>query len=178
MELFVSNVDKVPGMIHLHGITHVLTLLRGRELNDLMLPRSFNRGNWLHLDMDDVVDGENQFSPSIKQVDQMLKWAKSLPDGSRLLVHCHAGISRSTAAALAIKVMEKGVDMIPECIEWLVQHRPVACPNPLITKYADHLLGANGRLHDAAEDVARSKLLKIYGNSVTIVDGIRNNIKI
>jgi len=177
MDIFISNVDKVPGMIHQHGITHVLTLLRGKELNELLLPRSFDRANWLYLDMDDVISDDYQSAPSIEQVDQILKWAASLPDDARLLVHCYAGVSRSTAAALAIKVMKQGIDMIPECIDWLVDHRPIACPNPLITKYADSLLGAGGNLHLAAEKVASAKLLNLYGGSIDIVDKIRNNIR-
>lgn len=178
MEVFISNVDKVPAMIHRHGITHVLTLLRGRELNELVLPKSFNRANWLHVDMDDVVHADYEFAPNAEHVDQIIRWGLALPEDSRLLVHCYAGISRSTAAALSIKVAREGVDSIPECVKWLVDHRPIACPNPLITKHADDILGANGALHLAAENVAKSRLLKIYGGSVEIVNNIRNNIRV
>lgn len=177
MDIFISNVDKVPAMIHHHGITHVLTLLRGRELNELILPKSFDRNNWLYMDMDDVINEDADFAPTQGQVAEFMDWGKSIPDNGRLLVHCYAGVSRSTAAALAIKVAREGLDRIPACIDWLVSHRPIACPNPIITKHADLILRANGELHAEAEKVANAKLLKLYGGSLDIVRNVRNNLK-
>lgn len=177
MDIFVSNVGKVPSMIHHHGITHVLTLLRGREINELVLPKRFDRSNWLHIDMDDVIHADAMFAPSMEQVDKLIKWGLAIPEGGKLLVHCYAGVSRSTAAALSIKVAREGVDRIPECVSWLVEHRPIACPNPLITKHADALLEADGRLHRTAEEVASAKLLKLYGGNLELVNRIRNNIR-
>jgi predicted protein tyrosine phosphatase len=172
MQITVSNVDKVPGFIH-RGATHVLSLLHSRERNLLLLPKTFKRENWLFLDMDDVISETADAAPKREQVEQLLDWAKKLPSNAHLLVHCHAGVSRSTAAALAIKVQELGVDKVNEAIDWLLETRPVACPNPVITKFADDLLGANGELHAAAEEVANNKLLSLYGGNLTS----RNNLK-
>lgn len=176
MELFICGLEKVPGMIHLHGITHVLSLLRGRERNELVLPPEFSRDNWLLLDMDDVISEEADFAPRIDQVKRFLEWGKGLPQDARVLVHCRAGVSRSTSAALALKVQEIGIHRIDQAIEWLVDHRPIACPNPIISKHADQLLGAGGELFAKAERVANAKLLKLYGGSAEIVSNIRNNI--
>lgn len=137
-----------------------------------MLPRDFNRDNWLFLDMDDVIDEEAEFAPSFDQVRQLLEWGKSLPKDAKLLVHCRAGVSRSTSAALALMVQNLGVHRVDQAIEWLVDHRPIACPNPVISKHADRLLGAGGELFAKAERVANAKLLKLYGEN----DGPRNNI--
>lgn len=166
MEIYISNLHDVPNMIHMHDITHVLTLLRGKEANQLVLPSTFNRKNWLFLDMDDVINQQAEMAPTIEQVQEILNWSKNLPTSSKLLVHCYAGVSRSTAAALSIKVQQLGINRIQDAINWLVDHRPIACPNPLITKYADNLLNANGKLHSAAEKVAGAKLFKIYGNRI------------
>lgn len=176
MELFICGIEKVPGMIHRHGISYVLSLLRGRERNDLVLPPDFNRDNWLCLDMDDVINPDAEFAPSLDQVGQILRWGKSLPVDARVLVHCRAGVSRSTSAALALMVQQIGVHRIDQAIEWLVDHRPIACPNPVISRYADQLLGAGGALFAKAERVANDKLLSLYGGSEVIVSNIRNNI--
>lgn len=177
MELFVCGIEKVPGMIHRHGISHVLSLLRGRERNDLVLPPDFDRNNWLFLDMDDVINQDADFAPQREQVKQILDWGRSLPRDARVLVHCRAGVSRSTSAALALMVQDIGVHRIDHAIEWLVDHRPIACPNPVISKYADQLLGAGGELFIRAEKVANAKLLNLYGGSAEIVANIRNNIE-
>lgn len=172
MQLTVTNVDKVPGWLH-RGATHVISLLHSRERNLLFLPKSFKRENWLFLDMDDVISETAEAAPKLEQVERLLEWAKKLPSDAHLVVHCHAGVSRSTAAALAIKVQELGVDRVPEAIDWLLEARPQACPNPVITKFADELLGAKGELHAAAEEVANNKLLSLYGGNLTS----RNNLK-
>lgn len=176
MDIFICGVGKVPGMMHSHGITHVLSLLHSRERNELVLPRSFDHNNWLFLDMDDVINEDADFAPKLDQVRQILEWGKSLPKDARVLVHCLAGVSRSTSAALALMVQEMGVHKIDQAIEWLVDHRSIACPNPVISKHADQLLGAGGELFAKAERVANAKLLRLYGGSAEIVAGIRNNL--
>lgn len=171
MQVTITNVDNVPGLIH-RGATHVVTLLHSRERNTLFLPKSFDRANWLFLDMDDVINEDAHSAPQRDQVERLLDWVKKVPNDAHLVVHCYAGISRSTAAALAIKVQELGVDKIDEAVNWLLEVRPQACPNPVISKHADDLLGANGELHAAAEEVANAKLLSLYGGRLTS----RNNL--
>lgn len=172
MQLTVCNIGQVPATILFKGATHVVTMLRRQELNELKMPRAFNKDNWLFLDMDDVISETADAAPQREQVVQLLDWVKKLPDDAHLVIHCYAGVSRSTAAALAVKVQELGVDRIKDAIDWLLENRPVACPNPVITKFADELLGANGELHAAAEEVANAKLLRLYGGSLTS----RNNL--
>lgn len=166
MQITVTNVDKVPGWIH-RGATHVVTLLHSRERNQLFLPSKFNRENWLFLDMDDVISEKAEAAPKKEQVERLLEWTNKLPSDAHLVIHCYAGVSRSTAAALAVKVQELGVDRVSEAINWLLEARPQACPNPVITKFADELLNAKGELHAAAEEVANNKLLSLYGGTLT-----------
>lgn len=163
MEIHISDVEKVPGVLHKHGITHVLSLLRGKEFNELLLPRGFDRSNWLCIEMDDTYDPDSPLAPTKEKVARFLDWAKKLPRDSKLLVHCRAGISRSTAAALAIKVQESGIEHLPQAVLWLLDHRPIACPNILIAEYADQLLGTNGKLHDVSMQILNSRLISVYG---------------
>jgi predicted protein tyrosine phosphatase len=109
--------------------------------------------------MDDVIDTDAYDAPRKDQVAHVLSWVLHLPKDARLLVHCVGGVSRSTAMALAIKIQEHGLDSIEESIAWLVDHRSVACPNPIITKYADELLNANGKLFNTVEKMVQRKLI-------------------
>ena len=127
----------------------------------------------IFLDMDDVISETADAAPQKEQVVQLLDWVNKLPTDAHLVIHCYAGVSRSTAAALAVKVQELGVDRLKDAIDWLLENRPIACPNPVITKFADDLLGAKGELHAAAEEVANNKLLSLYGGNLTS----RNNLK-
>lgn len=163
MDIVISGISKVGYKIRYEGITHVLSLLRGPERNELYIPSDFDRNNWLFIDMDDVINPDAVCAPTKDQVVKLLGWGRLLPPNSKLLVHCYAGISRSTAAALALKVQHLGNARLKEAIDWLMKERSIACPNPVITKYADEILGCEGALHAAAEKIASTRLLDIYG---------------
>lgn len=87
--------------------------------------------------------------PSKEMVARTLEFAKSITKEDKVLIHCHAGISRSTAMAIATAV-QFGLD--PErAIKWVEEVRPQLFPNALIIKYADEILEQNGALWEAYE---------------------------
>ncbi|MBR7540181.1 dual specificity protein phosphatase family protein, partial [Mycobacterium tuberculosis] len=65
-----------------------------------------------------------------------------------LLIHCHMGISRSTAAMLSLLAQTYPDESEVRLFERLRQIRPQAWPNSLMIQYADDLLGRNGKLVD------------------------------
>lgn len=177
MELFVSSLEKVAQSVYQYEATHVISLLLSNDFKEVVLPPMFDKNNWLRLNMDDVIDADVAYAPQLQQIIHILDWANRLPDDAKVLIHCQAGISRSTAVALMLKVKILGVDRIDDAIAWLKDHRPMACPNPVIITYADQLLGAGGELYEKSESFAFTKLLGLYGNSPEIVKNLRNNIK-
>lgn len=66
---------------------------------------------------------------------------------SRLLVNCHAGVSRSTAAAATL-MAQHAPGKEREAFMRLAEVRPAALPNNLIVQIADRMLGRNGALMD------------------------------
>lgn len=69
--------------------------------------------------------------------------------GKRILCHCQAGVGRSGAAGYALLADHLGPGREAEALQTLMQIRPEACPNLLLTKAADDVLGRNGALYDA-----------------------------
>jgi predicted protein tyrosine phosphatase len=63
-----------------------------------------------------------------------------------LLIHCYAGISRSTAAAYVVVAQALGVEHAGEALKFVLRTRPEAYPNQLIVRHADRMLQGNGRL--------------------------------
>jgi len=162
MKIWVCDKTKVPKMQSRHGITHVLSLLDHGD-HPFLHPLRTNKANCMMLNFPDTVDSNDPSAPTMDHVRMILAWGERLPEDANVLVHCFAGISRSTAATLAIMIQREGIDKIDECITRLLEQRPQACPNPLIIKYADELLGAGGKLFDAVDRCDHMKLVKLLG---------------
>ena len=78
------------------------------------------------------------------------------PEAGSLLVHCYAGISRSTAAALIAHLLKTGD---PETSAQALRHAaPHASPNRRIVALADDELGLDGALIRASEGMGAARL--------------------
>ena len=75
-------------------------------------------------------------------------WLAGLAPALRLLVHCHFGISRSTAAMAMLIARDPSLTG-DEVFARLLRIRPRAWPNSLMVRYADELLGRRGKLMPA-----------------------------
>jgi predicted protein tyrosine phosphatase len=65
-----------------------------------------------------------------------------------LLVHCHAGISRSGAMAYALLAEALGPGREAQALEELLAQRPIIVPNGRVVMLADQVLGRGGALLD------------------------------
>ncbi len=98
----------------------------------------WNHPNHLVQTFGDTVMGVR--APTLKQVERLVSWAGS-QDGSTL-VHCHAGISRSTATAIGIHIA-RGVDP-KDAVADLAAAHPVLhpfYPNKLIVAHLETIFG-------------------------------------
>ena len=90
--------------------------------------------------------------PERKHVEQLLEFVDGWhPSSGRLLVHCYAGVSRSTAGALLARIA-KGGDVEESAAE-LRRVAPYAQPNRRVIKMGDEVLGLRGRLVRAVEQL-------------------------
>ena len=72
-------------------------------------------------------------------------------DQPSLLIHCHAGMSRSPAIALAILADWLGEGREDEAVKELMKVVPLSTPNRLVVEIADGVLGRGDRLIGALE---------------------------
>ena len=70
-----------------------------------------------------------------------------------LLVHCEAGISRSSAAALTVFATWLGTGKEQEAVDQTYAAQPDAWPNSQFVELADELLGRDGALIAAVDKV-------------------------
>jgi len=83
--------------------------------------------------------------PSARHAKAILEFGRQIPASSRLLLHCWAGVSRSTASAILLvaQALPGNEDMAIEIVRAV---RPQLCPNRRLVEVGDRLLGLNGRL--------------------------------
>lgn len=132
------------------GVTHVLSILDP----DYPEPTAFGEyGEHERLEMrfDDVIDErEGMIAPSRADVERILAFGRDLlaePVGcGHLLVHCHAGVSRSTAALTMILAQSKPDRPAQEAMDAVAAIRRKAWPNLRMIEFADDILGRGGDL--------------------------------
>jgi predicted protein tyrosine phosphatase len=132
----------VPEAVVTIDASHVVSLLDPGE--PLERPSRISAVNHLRLDVRDVSDPFDIGAPRRDQVEALLQFGQRLPPGGGVVVHCHAGISRSTAAAFTLLTQDLGD--AERALALLTADNEWADPNRLIVKYADDLLGAGGRM--------------------------------
>jgi len=112
------------------------------------LPAGYeNVARRLRLHFADTVAGE--LSPTKEDVERIVELAETMRSSSgRILVHCAAGISRSSAAALIMHAVWLGPGRERDALERVLRQRPLARPNRRMVELADELLGRDRQLID------------------------------
>jgi predicted protein tyrosine phosphatase len=94
-----------------------------------------------------VADVVTELGATEADVQQIILLADGLRSSTgRILIHCEAGVSRSSAAALIMYACWLGPGREPEAMERVLAQRPVAVPNRRMVELADKLLDRGGRL--------------------------------
>ena len=90
--------------------------------------------------------------PQMSHIKRALDFADKIDDGS-LLVHCRAGISRSSAIALAVIAKRLGSGKEEEAVNTLEHINPNCRPNNSMVEMTDELLERDGKLYDKVFEV-------------------------
>jgi predicted protein tyrosine phosphatase len=142
------------------GVTHVLSIL-DPETPDPEAFAGFTAHRRLALRFHDIIEPERgRLAPVEADVQRLLEFGREL-DGvaaPHLLIHCHAGISRSTASAALILAQADPTLAAPEIFDAISRQRPRAWPNLRMLEFGDALLGRDGELVAAASTVYRRVL--------------------
>jgi predicted protein tyrosine phosphatase len=133
------------------AVTHVLSILDPSypDPQDFVAYGPHKR---LTLRFDDILDpAPGQLPPERHHIEALLEFGKGLtaPEGdplAHLLVHCHAGISRSTASMTTLLAEARPEADEDELFAHIRAIRPQAWPNSRMIALADELLGRSGRL--------------------------------
>jgi predicted protein tyrosine phosphatase len=157
------------------GVTHVLSILDPEEPEPPAFA-DFPTHHRLELRFHDIVeDMPGQQLPEPGDVDRILAFGRDViaagPRAGHLLVHCHMGISRSTAALTMMLVQAAPARSAAEAVAAVVGIRALAWPNLRLIEFADTALGRDGELVTAV----RRRHRAYAADHPEIVTFMRNN---
>lgn len=131
---------------------HIVTLLK--DISLVERPAAVVAKNHLHIDVDDItcpIDGYSH--PCEDHVARLMRFIKGWDRAAPIVIHCYAGISRSTASAYAAAcALNPDRDEMAIAQDMRRASR-TAMPNSLIVALADRILGRQGRMIAAIESI-------------------------
>ncbi len=144
--------------------SHVLSLLGGITPFP-ETPKGIDPRNHLKLTLADIAEPQDgMIHPGEDHVREVIafaeRWAKESGTKQPMIVHCFAGISRSTASALTIACTLRPEISEARFTAALRAASESAQPNPLLVAHADRLLGREGRLVAAVKDMGLADFSK------------------
>lgn len=95
---------------------------------------------------EDTSDPSYPDAPRLQDVQRILDFTSQLPRKAKVLVHCRAGVSRSTAVAYSILCQHSKPGMELENLEHIQSLRDLVMPNRLIVELADKVLKRDGAM--------------------------------
>lgn len=150
--IHVCSLARLHNTVGDTGARHVVTLMK--DVAQVRRPASIAEQNHLLLEMDDItmpIDG--YIHPGEEHVSKLISFVTNWDRSAPLVVHCFAGISRSTAGAF-ITACALNPKRDERAIARLIRESsPTAQPNSRLVSLADTLLNRNGRMVAAIEGI-------------------------
>jgi predicted protein tyrosine phosphatase len=152
--IHVCPLSAVPDTVAQSQASHLLTWLQDEIIVET--PRLIHPDRHIRFHIHDISEPLIGYTPPGREhIDQLIEFALDWAGEGPIVVHCWAGISRSTAAAYTALCT-----INPDASEELIARRlreasPTAYPNRLMIQLADAALGRQGRMVRAVESIGR-----------------------
>jgi len=151
----VCGIEELPGHCDV-GVSHVLSII-DPDHPGLDAFGRYGEHERLELRFHDIIDPtEGMLLPQREHVEAVLDLGRDLmaePEACRhLLVHCHMGISRSTAALTMLLAQARPDRPAADAVAAVAAIRDKAWPNLRMIELADALLGRDGELVAAVRE--------------------------
>ena len=155
--IHVCSLARLHATVDETGARHIVTLLR--LVDRIERPTHIAPENHLVLAVDDItapIDGYT--APAHEHVQKLIDFVGAWDRATPMVMHCFAGISRSTAGAyVAACALSPQRDEMQ--IAWSIRRASrTAQPNSRIVSIADQLLKRDGRMIHAIEAIGPGEL--------------------
>jgi predicted protein tyrosine phosphatase len=155
-QVYVCPLSRIAETVAVANASHLVSLID----IPVVRPHSIPEENHLFLGINDIVEPlDGMVLPAGEHVEQLIDFITAWQPVRPIVVHCYAGISRSTAAAYITLCALK-----PERDEAGIAQRMRAAsrfayPNPRIVAIGDEILGRKGRMVAAVKAIGRGEIV-------------------
>ena len=109
-------------------------------------PKGLDPSRHLKILIDDISEPREGFRlPKKEDVQSLLDFSNDWDQSKPIIIHCHMGISRSTATSLGV-ICKYDPNNLEQHVENLKKIAPHASPNKLMTKFVDEILNLDNKL--------------------------------
>ena len=152
--LHVCSLARLHDTVAATGASHILTLINAATVVER--PDSVPADRHLFIGVSDILEPlDGHIVPATEHVEQLIAFVRAWPREKPLVIHCYAGISRSTAAAFIAACVLWPEREEAEIARALRRSSPIATPNRRLVALADEHLGRAGRMVAAIEGIGR-----------------------
>ncbi len=150
IEIKVGGLHSIGALVPEFRPTHLLGILDPSTPEPAIYDHDPDSRTTLLLRFQDIEASEPE-GPTVEHAARIIAFADEVRSThartpARLLIHCHAGISRSTASAYIALARDLGVDRAGDAFRALLRITINPWPNRRLVWLADNALGAKGRL--------------------------------
>lgn len=152
--IHVCSLSRIAAVVEETGASHLVTLIT--EGTDVTRPQPIAPERHLFLAMHDITEAmDGMVLPNEQHVRAYLDFVEAWERDNPMVVHCFAGISRSTAAAyIGACALNPKADE-DELAVRIRASSPTATPNARLVEIADEILGRGGRMTRAVKRIGR-----------------------
>jgi len=152
MTIVVCPLSKVPAQLKARKPSHLVSLLDPHS----NFPRAPETLSHLKVSVHDITeDSAGWTAPAREHMAEILGFIETWERDAPILIHCYAGISRSTATAFITACVHNPTADEGEIAAALRRASTVAWPNRRLVALADAELGRNGRMSAAIDAIGQ-----------------------
>ncbi|MDB4831651.1 hypothetical protein OAH28_03110 [Hyphomicrobiales bacterium] len=157
MKIVISPLSLANKMIDKYNANYIISILSPGALFPVF--NNIKDEDHLKLSFNDIISPrQNLIEPSLEHVKSIINFSKRCDKSDTLLIHCYAGISRSTAAALILYSYYKNNLSADSMAIELMSLSPCANPNSLLLAFGDRVIGNKNTLMQCHILLKRPKL--------------------
>jgi predicted protein tyrosine phosphatase len=152
--LHVCSLARVAETVRTTGARSLVTLINVDTM--VSRPAEIDAERHLFIGMSDITEPlDGHVLPAEQHVGKLIAFAESWDRNEPLVIHCHAGVSRSTAAAFIIACALAPSRPESEIADAIRRASHTATPNHRMVAIADAMLKRRGRMTAAIERIGR-----------------------